>query len=160
MSKLSNRRAVDPRHMESPQSHARQLPRESHTNKPFQSPRRQVLVIDDEPLLRQLINDYLHPLGYSVLQASNGEDGLQLANRHPIHVIILDINLGDMTGFDVVNILKSRAHTRNIPVIAFTGLAQDQERRAILAAGCNHYVRKPIHLSKLAAIVSRAASKR
>jgi CheY-like chemotaxis protein len=155
MSKLSNRHAGNSRNL-----HLPRLPRASDAKKPFQSPRRQILVIDDEPLLRQLINDYLNPLGYSVLQASTGEDGLELANRHPIHVIILDINLGDMTGFDVVAILKSRAHTRDIPVIAFTGLAQDQERRAILAAGFNHYVRKPIHLSKLAAIVSRAASKR
>ncbi len=120
---------------------------------------RQILVIDDEPLLCQLIHDYLKPLGFRVLLAGSGRDGLRMARRHEVHAIILDINLGDMTGFDVIAILKRRVNTRDIPVIAFTGLAQEDERKAILAAGCNHYVRKPIHLSKLAAIVSRAASK-
>jgi len=157
MSKLSNRHAGQSRILDVSQHRPARRPlATTHATK--SQPYKQILVIDDEPLLRQLIRDYLKPLGFSVLEAGTGQGGLQLANRHSINAIILDINLGDMTGLDVVAILKSRAHTRNIPVIAFTGLAQDEERLAILAAGCNHYVRKPIHLAKLAEIVARAAS--
>ena len=85
---------------------------------------RTVLVVEDDPAIRELVADLLADEGYAVLQAENGRQGLRLAREHAPSVIMVDQVLPEMTGLEVLERLHAQLATRHIPVILVSGLAQ------------------------------------
>lgn len=85
---------------------------------------RTVLVVEDDPSIRELVADVLADEGYAVLQAENGRQGLRLAREHAPSVIMVDQVLPEMTGLEVLERLHAQQTTRHIPVILVSGLAQ------------------------------------
>jgi two-component system cell cycle response regulator DivK len=81
---------------------------------------------------------------YTILQAPDGQSGIESAHEYKPDVILLDINLPDMHGYDVVTHLKEQAELKNIPVIALTANAMDGDRLNCLEAGCDGYLAKPV----------------
>ena len=109
------------------------------------------LVVEDDPATRALETDVLVEGGFNVLEARNGEDALRLAQEKQPGVVLLDIALPSVSGFDVLRTLKSRSITSQIPVVlvsAYAGLVEDCERRG--ATAC---VQKPFDIDKLLAEV-------
>ncbi|MDH4101493.1 MAG: response regulator, partial [Nitrospirota bacterium] len=88
-----------------------------------------VLVVDDEPATLELLRATLEPVGYKVLTASGGADGIELARKHMPNIILLDLMMPEVSGFDVISALKESLKTRNIPIIIFT--AKDLSREEI-----------------------------
>nr|WP_319393685.1 response regulator [uncultured Desulfobacter sp.] len=103
-----------------------------------------VLVIEDNMDNMLLISDILEANGYTVLQAETGMQGVAMAEEHMPDFIILDIQLPDIIGNEVLAIIRSKEKIRTIPVVAMTSYAMAGDRERLLAAGCDGYVEKPI----------------
>ena len=102
------------------------------------------LVIEDHPDNMMLICDILQVNGYTTLQAETGMQGYELAQIQQPDFIILDIQLPDISGYQVLEKIRSNDKTQKIPVIAMTSYAMAGERTKLLNAGCDGYVEKPI----------------
>ena len=113
-----------------------------------------VLYIEDNPLNRRLVYKMLKS-DYQILQAPDGQSGIDTAQENMPDVILLDINLPDMHGYDVVKALKQSAELKNIPVIALTANAMDGDRLNCLEAGCDGYLAKPVMRIELMNTVRR-----
>ena len=116
-----------------------------------------VLVIDDEPDVLLLCRVNLEIAGHEVLEAPNGELGLELALSTEPDVIVLDVMLPAKDGLEVLGELLSDRRTQGTPVILLTAKAQAEDRLAGWRAGCTEYVTKPFSPVALAQIVDRVA---
>jgi two-component system cell cycle response regulator DivK len=112
-----------------------------------------VLIVEDNPLNMKLFSAMIAAQGYDVLQATDGANGLDLAqHRHP-DLIIMDIQLPSMSGLDVTRNLKAEEATRDIPIIATTAFALRGDEEKILASGCDGYMAKPIAISQFLELI-------
>ncbi len=114
-----------------------------------------VLIIDDEPDVLLLCRVNLEFAGHEVLEASNGERGVELALGERPDVILLDVMLPQRDGLSVLEELVSDARTRDTPVILLTAKEQDADRLRGWRAGCAEYMTKPFFSSALADTVDR-----
>jgi CheY-like chemotaxis protein len=106
--------------------------------------RRRVLVIEDNPLNLELVTAILEARGYETLCASAAPEGLALAaDEHP-DLVITDVLLPGMSDYEAAEHLRRNPLTRNIPILALTAFAMPDERARAKAAGCDHYLSKPI----------------
>jgi CheY-like chemotaxis protein len=107
--------------------------------------RRQILVVDDYAGARYLRSRILADAGFEVIEAENGEDALRLAGTIRPALILLDVNLPDISGTEVCTRLKGDPATSAIPIIQITGawLSEDARRRG-MASGANAYLTEPI----------------
>src|SRR5712671_240096 len=103
-----------------------------------------VLVVDDEPKNVMLLQDLLESRGYTVLSASDGDKGLDLARERIPDVVLLDVMMPRLNGFDVCRKLKAEQKTAMIPVLLVTSLDARQDRLAGIGAGANDFITKPI----------------
>jgi DNA-binding response OmpR family regulator len=118
-----------------------------------------ILVIDDEPIIHDIVSFMVNTRGHQIISASNGEEGLAFArNNHP-DLILLDIMMPGMQGHDVCLRLKSDKDTKRIPIIMLTG---EGDREAVLRAresGANDYIVKPFTLTTLTERVDKFLGK-
>ncbi len=103
-----------------------------------------ILLVEDSPLNRRLIEAILKPRGYRLLVAEDGQKGIDIAVAELPHLILMDVQLPEVSGYDATRILKSREETRHIPIVALTAHAMSDERDRAMAAGCDGYIVKPI----------------
>ncbi|MEE9200244.1 MAG: response regulator [Candidatus Brocadiales bacterium] len=108
-----------------------------------------VLVIEDNVDNMELISLILEKNGYKVLKAETGQQGFDMALEARPDFIILDIQLPDMDGLEVLRKIRSSEIDSGIPVIAMTSYAMVGDREKMMAAGCNGYIEKPIDLEKV-----------
>jgi DNA-binding NtrC family response regulator len=113
-----------------------------------------ILVVDDEPPIRELLQAYFQKHNYEVTTASNADDALRLADETPLHVVILDVLLPDRDGLEVLQALKA-AHP-NLPIIIMTGIGFDEELlQEAIQKGAAGYVSKTLPLDQLLMEVHR-----
>ncbi len=103
-----------------------------------------VLLIEDNAENRYLTTFLLEKSGYSVMAAPDGPHGLTLAQKQPVDLVLLDIQLPGMDGYAVARALRANPLTRDLSIVAVTSYAMAGDREAILAAGCDGYLEKPI----------------
>lgn len=103
-----------------------------------------ILYIEDNPENRMLVRAVLQPEGYTLVEAEDGLSGIEAAIREQPALILLDINLPGVDGYEVVSVLKSFPALATTPVIALTAYALDGDRQRTLVAGCDGYIQKPI----------------
>ena len=108
-----------------------------------------VLAIDDQPQSLEAMREALTPLGFEVLEASGGEAGIALARERQPDVILLDIMMPGMDGFEVCQRLKADEETRLLPVVFLTGLDSRDARLRGLAAGATDFLTKPFSVIEL-----------
>lgn len=106
---------------------------------------RKILVIEDNEQNIYLLTFILEKNGYEVVQARDGNEGIALAGRVRPMLILLDIQLPVMDGYEVAQRLKDRAETRAIPIVAVTSHAMVGDRERVMDAGCTGYIEKPIN---------------
>jgi CheY-like chemotaxis protein len=123
-------------------------------------PRRacRVLAVDDEPNIRRLIQTHLSRAGYQVLLACDGEEALALARAEQPEIIILDVMMPGMDGFQVLEALKSDPRTSESMVVMLTARSGDDPMRYSLRAGVDLYLTKPFHPEELRAVIDRFAA--
>jgi adenylate cyclase len=115
-----------------------------------------VLVVDDEEANRVLLKDALEVRGYEIAEAENGEQALRQVSEHPPDVILLDVMMPRMDGFEVCRHLKRDQKTAPIPILIVTALSERQERLTGIAAGANDFLIKPLDLPDVALRVANA----
>ena len=115
-----------------------------------------VLVIDDEPDILLLCRVNLGFAGHEVLEAPDGERGMELAMRDRPDLIVLDVMLPALDGLSLLRMLRERPETSETPVILLTARAQLDDQTRGWEAGCAEYVTKPFSPVELASIVARA----
>ena len=114
-----------------------------------------VLVIEDNDQNMYMTTFLLEKAGMKVVQARNGQEGLELASTVDPDLILLDIQLPIMDGYEVARRLKAQERTAGIPVVAVTSYAMAGDRETVLRAGCEGYIEKPIDPETFVAQVSR-----
>lgn len=107
-----------------------------------------ILYIEDNPFNMRLVSKMLKMSGFEMLGAINGRDGIKLVGEHEPDLILLDINLPDIDGMEVLANLKTNPDFK-IPVIALTANAMYGDRERFLAAGCDGYISKPVDRREL-----------
>src|SRR6266853_3875813 len=100
-----------------------------------------ILIVDDEPLNLKLFSLTLIKRGYRVLQATNGYHAFVLAHDGRPDLIIMDVQLPEISGLEITRTLKNSIHTKNIPVVIATAFIIDEEK--LRASGCDGYITKP-----------------
>jgi len=109
-----------------------------------------ILVIDDQLAIRELVSAALDSVEWQVVQATSGEEGIELARSRKPDLVLLDIMLPDgMDGFDTARQFKSDPQTRSIPIIALTAKVQQADREEAARAGVDDYLAKPFSLQEL-----------
>lgn len=101
-----------------------------------------VLLVDDDLTLREMYEERMKTEGYNIIQASNGEEALQKAKQSKPDIILLDIMMPKVNGFDVLKDLKSNNELKDIPVIVLTALIQDVDRIQGKKLGATDYIIK------------------
>jgi two-component system phosphate regulon response regulator PhoB len=117
---------------------------------------RTILLIEDERDIALLVRFTLENAGYRVLQAVTGSEGLQIAERESdIGLIILDIMMPGMDGYEVLRRFKSDPVRREIPVLIFSAMVQDRERDQAFRLGAAGFIRKPFDAAQMVREVER-----
>lgn len=112
-----------------------------------------ILVADDDLGTRLSISDYLEAAGYSVVSAENGREALKLVEQYQPHLIVTDVTMPQMDGYELVRQLRQRPTLRLLPVIFLTARTETQERVRGYQLGADVYLSKPFELQELGAIV-------
>ncbi len=112
-------------------------------------PPKVLLYIEDDPANRILVRRVMEAQGYRVLEAGSGAEGVAIAQAEQPGVILVDINMPDMDGFEVMARLKETPRTASVPVIAVTAMVMKGDRERTLEAGCADYIEKPIDVDLL-----------
>jgi two-component system cell cycle response regulator DivK len=119
------------------------------------APAKKVLIVEDNDLNMKLFNDLLEAHGYQTLQTRDGVEALKLARQHRPDLILMDIQLPEISGLEVTKWLKEDDDLRAIPVIAVTAFAMKGDEEKIRGGGCEAYIAKPISVASFLRTVER-----
>jgi CheY-like chemotaxis protein len=119
-----------------------------------------ILIIEDTENNRVLLTRRLRPRGYDIITAEDAEKGLLLLEGERPDLVLMDVGLPGMNGWDATRQLKSNPATKHVPVIALTAHAMDGDREKALAAGCDEYEIKPIDFNRLFEKIDRLLAQR
>ncbi len=114
-----------------------------------------VMIVEDNELNMKLFNDLLESRGYGTIQTRNGFEALDLARAHHPDLILMDIQLPEVSGLEVTKWLKEDETLADIPVIAVTAFAMKGDEERILQGGCEGYISKPISVSHFLETIER-----
>jgi CheY-like chemotaxis protein len=106
-----------------------------------------VLIVEDNVDNYQLVRFLLERAGYDILSAANGREGVEMARRARPDLILMDLAMPEMDGWDATKVLKSDAATRSIPILALTARTLPADRKRAMDAGCDGYISKPIKVA-------------
>ena len=119
-----------------------------------------ILIIEDTENNRVLLTRRLRPRGYDIITAEDAEKGLLLVEGERPDLVLMDVCLPGMNGWDATRQLKSNPATKHVPVIALTAHAMDGDREKAIAAGCDEYEIKPIDFNRLFEKIDRLLAQR
>jgi two-component system chemotaxis response regulator CheY len=115
-----------------------------------------ILVVDDSPTIRRMVRSALSPLSdVAFAEAASGLQAIETLGVQPVHAVVLDLNMPDMHGLEVVKFLRSNQRFRDLPVMILTTRGDDTSRNAALAAGATAFMTKPFSPSALVASVKQ-----
>ena len=107
-----------------------------------------ILIVEDNDLNMKLFHDLLEAHGYNTLQTKDGIEALKLARLHRPDLILMDIQLPEISGLEVTKWIKEDDDLKSIPIIAVTAFAMKGDEEKILRGGCEAYLSKPISVAK------------
>jgi DNA-binding response OmpR family regulator len=108
-----------------------------------------ILIAEDEPDIRELVAFTLRFGGYEVVAASNGEDAVHTASREHPDLILMDVRMPRLTGYDACRMMKASVELKDIPVVFLSAKGQDSEIQSGLEAGAEEYLLKPFSPDQL-----------
>lgn len=114
-----------------------------------------VLVVEDNDLNMKLFHDLLEAHGYNILQTKDGMEALRLARKHQPDLILMDIQLPEVSGLEVTKWIKEDDVLKSIPVVAVTAFAMKGDEEKIREGGCEAYIAKPISVTSFLQTVER-----
>src|SRR5271169_1728192 len=117
--------------------------------------RQRVLIVEDNDLNMKLFHDLLDAHGYATLQTKDGMEALALARQHRPDLILMDIQLPEVSGLEVTKWIKEDENLRSIPVVAVTAFAMKGDEEKMREGGCEAYIAKPISVASFLRTVER-----
>ena len=117
--------------------------------------RKKVLIVEDNELNMKLFHDLLEVHGYETLQTRDGREALEMARLHRPDLILMDIQLPEVSGLDVTRWIKADESLKRIPVIAVTAFAMKGDEEKIRNGGCEAYIAKPISVTNFLETIER-----
>ena len=114
-----------------------------------------VLIVEDNELNMKLFHDLLEAQGYQTVGTRNGIDALDLARKHHPDLVLMDIQLPEVSGLEVTKWLKDDPDLKAIPVVAITAFAMRGDEEKIKSGGCEAYIAKPISVSNFLSTIGR-----
>jgi len=117
--------------------------------------KKRVLIVDDEYFLVETLKTRLEYVGYDVLTAENGADGLSLLEKEPVDLIIMDYMMPVMDGVEATKKVKASKKLKGIPVIFLTARARPEDRKTVYQAGAEDYLTKPFETDDLLAMIEK-----
>ena len=114
-----------------------------------------VLIVEDNDLNMKLFHDLLEAHGYATIQTKDGMEAMKLAREHRPDLILMDIQLPEISGLEVTKWLKEDPDLRRIPVVAVTAFAMKGDEEKIRQGGCEAYIAKPISVVKFLETVAK-----
>ena len=118
-----------------------------------------ILIVEDNPQNMKVVLVALRPYGYTFLQATDGEEALDMAVREKPDLIIMDIQLPKVSGLEVTRRLRQMPAFSHIPIIAVTAYAMKGDKEKAIEAGCNAYLSKPINTRELPVLIAEMMQK-
>lgn len=118
-----------------------------------------LLLVEDNELNRDMQVRRLERKGFEVLIAMDGQQGVEVATAKLPDLILMDLNLPVMDGWEATRQLKRAPETRGIPIIALTAHATSGDRERAMEAGCDEYVTKPVDMAELLAMIEKTLSR-
>ena len=113
-----------------------------------------ILIVDDSPTIRKMVRASLRSLdSFEFVEAANGLEAIEQVALGPIALMILDLNMPDMHGVDVLKFIRRHPSSREVPVVVLTTRSDESSREAALAAGATQYITKPFVPNALLAVV-------
>jgi two-component system, cell cycle response regulator DivK len=116
---------------------------------------KKVLIVEDNELNLKLFRDLLEAHDLSVMETRNGAEAMVLAERYQPNIIIMDIQLPEISGVDLIREMKANPKIKDIPIIAVTAFAMKEDEDRIMASGCQAYVSKPIAIDTFVGTIQK-----
>ena len=123
--------------------------------KPANGSAKTVMVVEDNDLNMKLFHDLLEAHGYNILQTKDGMEALKMARQHQPDLILMDIQLPEVSGLEVTKWIKEDDTLKSIPVVAVTAFAMKGDEEKIREGGCEAYIAKPISVTNFLETVER-----
>ncbi|MEO0250196.1 MAG: response regulator [candidate division WOR-3 bacterium] len=121
---------------------------------------KKILVIEDDPAITRLVDYSLKHEGYDVITASNGLEGIRKAKYETPDLVILDVMLPGMDGFEICHRLRSDAATEKLPILMFSAKAQEMDRTTGMKVGADDYLPKPAAPAEIVSRVEKLLARR
>jgi two-component system, cell cycle response regulator DivK len=137
---------------------ARPVVRETASQRPEAATPKTILVVEDNELNMKLFHDLLEAHGYNILQTRDGMEALKLARQHRPDLILMDIQLPEVSGLEVTKWIKEDDDLKAIPIIAVTAFAMKGDEEKIREGGCEAYIAKPISVTNFLKTVQQFLS--
>jgi len=112
-----------------------------------------ILVVDDQPQNIELMEAYLNPQGYEIIKAANGEEAIEMLSCNSIDLILLDVMMPGIDGFEVIRRIRADGKHQLLPIILVTALRETEDRIKGIEAGCDDFISKPVDKIRLLARV-------
>ena len=119
-----------------------------------------ILIVDDHPLHMKLMEMTLRDKNYTLIKATDGQEALDMAVRERPDLILMDIRLPKMNGFEVTKKLRENPEFSHTPIIALTAHAMAGDRESVIKSGCDTYLSKPVDTRQLPAVIAEMLLKR
>ncbi len=116
---------------------------------------KKVMVIEDNPINMQLFTDILDASGYDTISITDARIAVENIKKHKPNLVLTDIQMPNISGLDLVKIIKKDEEIKHIPVIAITAFAMKGDEEKIIQAGCDGYVAKPISIKPFLETVAK-----
>ena len=112
-----------------------------------------ILICDDEPDIVSALKIYLASDGYGIYEAYNGREAIEMMQKTEIHLVLMDIMMPEMDGYEAMKRIRSQIKFRNLPIIALTAKAMKDDKQKCIDAGANDYITKPIDVERLLSLM-------
>ncbi|MHB8092567.1 MAG: response regulator [Syntrophales bacterium] len=112
-----------------------------------------ILIVEDNPQNRLLVKDVLEFHGYEIMEAEDGQAGIEMAKKYKPDLILMDVQMPVMDGFTAGKIIRGDPDTKNIKIIAVTSFAMLGDKERVMEAGFDHYISKPINTRELPVLI-------
>ncbi len=117
--------------------------------------KKKVLAIDDHSIVLELLDSILHLKGYALMKAHSGAEGIKMARTGKPDIIILDIMMPDMSGYEVLRALRAAPEFARLPILVLSAKGDDSAEEEAMKLGASAYIRKPFKAGKLVEMISR-----
>ncbi|HUQ04482.1 MAG TPA: response regulator [Kofleriaceae bacterium] len=114
-----------------------------------------ILLVEDNEMNRDMLSRRLQKKGFDVICASDGQSAVEMTRTQNPHLVVMDLSLPILDGWEATRRIKADPSTRTIPVLVLTAHAMEADRERALAAGCDDYDTKPVEMARLLAKITR-----